>query len=126
MRAIDCGVVDTEGVYPNGKMVRISEAGILAFGKSDAMKRRSPRGVKVQTSSKRSRFVCERTAVRERERGQYGTSGSGAVGLAFDDDDLSVDDCHCERAVFHHLSAEVLQEMLQLRMKKTAVRSKYL
>jgi hypothetical protein len=45
--------------------VRRSEEGILAFGKSDAMKRRSPMGVKVQTSSKRSRFVCERTAVEE-------------------------------------------------------------
>ena len=63
MRVIDCGVVDAEGVYPNGKVVRISEVGILAFGKSEAMKRRSPMGVKVQTSSKRSRFVCERTAV---------------------------------------------------------------
>ena len=62
VRAIDCGVDETEGVYSNGKMVRMSEAGILAFGKSDAMKRRSPMGVKVQTSSKRSRFVCERTA----------------------------------------------------------------
>jgi len=63
VRVIDCGVVNTEGVYLNGKVVRISEVGILAFGKSEAMKRRSPMGVKVQTSSKRSRLVCERTAV---------------------------------------------------------------
>jgi hypothetical protein len=41
----------------------MSEVGILAFGKSDAMKRRSPMGVKVHTSSILSRFVCERTAV---------------------------------------------------------------
>ena len=40
----------------------ISEVGILAFRKSDAMKRRSPMGVEVQTSRKRSRFVCERMA----------------------------------------------------------------
>ena len=70
VRVIDCGVVDAEGVYSNGKVVRISEVGILAFGKSEAMKRRSPMGVKVQTSSKRSRFVCERTAVTR--RGQSG------------------------------------------------------
>ena len=70
VRAIDCGVVDAEGVYSNGKVVRISEVGILAFGKSEAMKRRSPMGVKVQTSSRRSRFVCERTAVTR--RGQRG------------------------------------------------------
>ena len=61
---IDCGLVDAAGVYSNGKIVRISEVGILALGKSDAMKRRSPMGVKVQTSSIRSRFVCERTAMR--------------------------------------------------------------
>lgn len=60
---IGCGVVDAEGVYSNGKMVRMSEEGILAFGKSEAMKRRSPMGVKVQTSRKWSRLVCERTAV---------------------------------------------------------------
>ena len=66
VRVIDGGVVDAEGVYSNGNIVRMSEAGILAFGKSDAMKRRSPRGVKVQTSSKRSRFVCERTAMAQR------------------------------------------------------------
>ena len=64
MRLIDWGLADAEGVYSNGKMVRISEEGILALGKSDAMKRRSPMGVKVQTSSRRSRFVCERTAGR--------------------------------------------------------------
>ena len=47
--------------------------GILAFGKSEAMKRRSPMGVKVQTSSKRSRFVCERTAKERRgEQDQWG------------------------------------------------------
>ena len=63
VRVIGCGADDAAGVYSNGKMVRMSEAGILAFGKSDAMKRRSPMGVKVHTSSKRSRFVCERTAV---------------------------------------------------------------
>ena len=62
VRVIGCGVADAEGVYPNGKMVRMSEVGILAFGKSEAMKRRSPMGEKVQTSRKRSRFVCERTA----------------------------------------------------------------
>lgn len=61
-RAIDWGATDVEGEYSNGKMVRMSVEGILAFGKSDAMKRRSPMGVKVQTSSRRSRFVCERTA----------------------------------------------------------------
>jgi len=70
VRVIGCGVDEATGVYSNGKMVRISEAGILAFGKSDAMKRRSPMGVKVHTSSKRSRFVCERTAVAQ--RGQSG------------------------------------------------------
>jgi len=69
VRVIDCGVVDAE--YSNGKVVRISEVGILAFGKSEAMKRRSPMGVKVQTSSKRSRFVCERTAMtRMGQRGE--------------------------------------------------------
>ena len=63
VRVIDCWVADAgEGVYSNGKMVRISEEGILAFGKSEAMKRLFPMGVKVQTSRKRSRFVCERTA----------------------------------------------------------------
>lgn len=62
---IDGGATDAEGIYSNGKMERMSEAGILALGKSDAMKRRSPMGVKVQTSSKWSRFVCERTAVKK-------------------------------------------------------------
>lgn len=66
VRVIGCGVADAAGVYSNGKMMRISEAGILAFGKSEAMKRRSPMGVKVHTSRKRSRFVCERTAVTQR------------------------------------------------------------
>ena len=90
MRVIDCAVVDAEGVYPNGKMVRISEVGILAFGKSEAMKRRSPMGVKVQTSSKRSRFVCERTA--GTRSSQLGERKQNWVGmLTFDDDDLTVD-----------------------------------
>ena len=97
---MECGVVDAEGVYSNGKMVRMSETGILAFGKSEAMKRRSPIGVKVQTSSKRSRFVCERTAVTHREVSQ--TNGSENTTLTFDDYDLAVDDGNCERAVFHH------------------------
>ena len=94
-RVIDCGEVDAEGVYSNGKMVRISEVGILAFGKSDAMKRRSPMGVKVQTSRKRSRFVCERTA---RVRSQPGLTEAKMelVTLTFDDDDLAVDDGNCE------------------------------
>ena len=73
-RAIDGGDADVAGVYSNGKIVRISEEGILAFGKSDAMKRRSPMGVKVHTSSKRSRFVCERTAVHKGVR--VGMSGT--------------------------------------------------
>ena len=96
VRVIDCGEVDAEGVYSNGKMVRISEVGILAFGKSDAMKRRSPMGVKVQTSRKRSRFVCERTA--RARRGQPGLTETKVelVTLTFDDDDLAVDDGNCE------------------------------
>lgn len=65
-RAIEGGDADVAGVYSNGKVVRMSEAGILAFGKSDAMKRRSPMGVKVHTSSNRSRFVCDRTAGAQR------------------------------------------------------------
>ena len=111
---IEAGVADTDGVYSNGKMVRMSEEGILAFGKSDAMKRRSPMGVKVQTSSRRSRFVCERTAVTV--DGLAGGAGGDRFDLTFDDDDLAVDDCDCERAGFHHLTAEVLQEMLQKRI----------
>ena len=71
VRVIDCGVADAEGVYSNGKVVRMSEEGILAFGKSEAMKRRSPMGVKVHTSSKRSRFVCERTAAVRRVQSEY-------------------------------------------------------
>jgi hypothetical protein len=63
-----------EGIYSNGKMVRISEEGILAFGKSEAMKRLFPMGVKVQTSRKRSRFVCERTAVVQRGQGRMNGS----------------------------------------------------
>ena len=89
-------------MYSNGKMVRISEAGILAFGKSDAMKRRSPRGAKVLTSSKRSRFVCERTAVTKEVSGMDGSIVSRSQPLTFDDDDLTVDDGNSERAVLHH------------------------
>ena len=40
----------------------ISEVGILAFRKSDVMKRWSLMGVEVQTSRKWSCFVCEQTA----------------------------------------------------------------
>jgi hypothetical protein len=77
VRTIDCCVADAEGVYSNGKTVRMSEEGILAFGKSDAMKRLSPMGVKVQTSKNRSRFVCERTAVVQ--KGQRRMNGSRIV-----------------------------------------------
>jgi len=90
VRAIDCGVVDAEGVYSNGKVARISEVGILAFGKSEAMKRRSPMGVKVQTSSKRSRFVCERTAGTRKSQSDERRQNRGWM-LTFDDDDLTVD-----------------------------------
>ena len=105
VRVIDWGAVVAEGVYSNGKMVRRSEVGILAFGKSEAMKRRSPMGVKVQTSSRRSRFVCERTAGRSTGRVSRvnGMVRLSRVLLTFDDDDLAVDDGNCERAVFHHL-----------------------
>ena len=96
VRVIDCGEVDAEGVYSNGKMVRISEVGILAFGKSDAMKRRSPMGVKVQTSRKRSRFVCERTARAGKSQPGLTETKVELATLTFDDDDLAVDDGNCE------------------------------
>ena len=38
MRVIGCDVTDAEGVYSNEKVVRMSEVGILAFGKSEVMK----------------------------------------------------------------------------------------
>ena len=38
MRVIGCDVTDTEGVYSNEKVVRMSEVGILALGKSEVMK----------------------------------------------------------------------------------------
>jgi len=102
VRVIDCGEADADGVYSNGKMVRISEEGILAFGKSEAMKRRSPIGVKVHTSSKLSRFVWERTAVAQRGRRNDNKRMVGENTLTFDDDDLTVNDGNCERAGFHH------------------------
>ena len=113
VRVIWCGAADGAGVYSNGKMLRISEAGILAFGKSEAMKRRSPIGVKVHTSSKRSRFVCERTAA----KGSVGRKEPWLEMPTFDDDDLTVNDGDRKRTVFHHglLSAEVLQEIYKRR-----------
>jgi hypothetical protein len=120
-RPIDGGDVAVAGVYSNGKVVRMSEAGIRAFGKSDAMKSRSPIGVKVHTSSNRSRFVCERTAGGQTclSVGMNGTKCNPEGVPTFDDDDLTVDDGNRERAVLHHrlLSAEVLQEMYKMRKR---------